>query len=184
VDELIGYHRRACERFSAVVDQVGGRWEVPSPCERWDVTALVEHVIGFHDVLLLRPMGTKPTRPRGDPRARWGVTVPAIFLALQRATDPDPDAPSAPPTINLERLLPGLTTEVLVHTWDVAVALSIQPDLDPEVCELSYESVRRNEERVRASGMFGPTVEVPPGADPAVRLVAALGRDPTWTARA
>jgi hypothetical protein len=38
----------------------------------------LEHVIGFHDVLLLRPLDAKPQRPKGDPVGRWIATVRAL----------------------------------------------------------------------------------------------------------
>ena len=71
-------HCRACAGFGQVVAQVGDRWGRPSPCAEWDARGVLEHVIGFHDVLLLRPLGAKPQRPKDDPVARWQVTEAAI----------------------------------------------------------------------------------------------------------
>ena len=31
-------------------------------------------MFGFHDVLLLRPLGVKPDRARDDPQRRWELT--------------------------------------------------------------------------------------------------------------
>jgi hypothetical protein len=45
---------------------------------------VLEHVIGFHDVLLLRPLGVKPDRPRDDPQRRWELTFDRLCEALQR----------------------------------------------------------------------------------------------------
>ena len=167
-----------------MVNQAGGCWDNPSPCDEWDARGVVEHVIGFHDVLLLRPLGTKPARPRHDPKARWAVTVPAIMATLdqppphQRTTTGDPSPP------DLERLLPMLTLDVLVHSWDLARAVGIDPRLDPELCQIAYQAVRSNEHRLRASGMFGPAVPVADDADPTILLVSFLGRDPAWKSSA
>ena len=38
-----------------VVGQVGERWRRRSLCPVWDARGVLEHVIGFHKVLLLRP---------------------------------------------------------------------------------------------------------------------------------
>jgi len=175
--EIVDRHRHACEGFSVVVQQSDGRWDNASPCNEWDARGVAEHVIGFHDALLLRPLGLKPDRPKGDPGARWAVTVPAIISALERASTEGSDS-----GVDLNRLLPVLTTDVLVHTWDLARAVNADPQLDPEQCEVSFEVVRPNDKRLRASGMFGPAVLVPEDADAATRLVAFLGRDPGWTA--
>ncbi len=161
-----------------MVNQVGDRWDSPSPCPEWDARGVVEHVIGFHDVLLLHPTGTKPVRPRHDPGERWAVTVPAILSAI----DPPDRLPvtdrASPP--DLERLLPMLTLDVLVHSWDLARAVGIEPQLDPDLCLIAYRTARPNDRRLRASGMFGSAVSVAEDADPATLLVAFLGRDPAW----
>ena len=140
---------------------------------------MVEHVIGFHDVLLTRPMGTTPTRPKGEPVARWRLSVPALFSAIDMvSTGHSPvDRNRAP---DLDLLLPALTTDVLVHTWDLARAVAADPQLDPELCVISYQQVRANEEKLRASGMFGPAIPVAGDPDPTTVLVAFLGRDPNW----
>ena len=161
-----------------MVDQAEGGWDNPSPCTEWDARGVVEHVIGFHDVLLLRPMGTKPSRPRRDPKARWAVTVPAILATLDQPLPPRPTTTAAPP--DLERLLPMLTLDVLVHSWDLARAVGVQPQLDPELCRIVYQAVLSNDQRLRTSGMFGPAVAVADDADPTTLLVSFLGRDPAW----
>jgi hypothetical protein len=45
---------------------------------------VLEHVIGFHDVLLLRPLGLKPDRPRDEPCRRWELTVDQLRRAFER----------------------------------------------------------------------------------------------------
>jgi uncharacterized protein (TIGR03086 family) len=174
-------HLRACEGFSAVAAQGADRWARPSPCAEWDARDLVEHVIGFHDVLLLRPLDAKPTRPQGDPAARWAVTVVALEHALQALPDGPvpPEASTSAP--DLHRLLPVLTADVLVHTWDLGRAIGVDPQLDDGLCRRAYEVVAPNEDRLRSSGMFDPPYDVPATADHATKLVAFLGRDPAWT---
>lgn len=180
MDQLIAFHAHACEGFSRVVEQAGGQWHQPSPCTDWDAGAVVEHMIGFHDVLILRPLDAKPARPKEDHAKRWQVTVPAIVSALRDASgDRHVEVPEST-SIDLVRLLPILTTDVLVHTWDLGQAVGVNPDLDLELCRVSYEAVRPNEERLRASGMFATPVPVADDADSATKLIAFLGRDPAW----
>jgi uncharacterized protein (TIGR03086 family) len=129
VSDLIEEHRRACAGFSLVVALVqADQWKRPTPCSEWDARALVEHVIGFHDFLLLRPMGVRANRPRTDEAARWEATRTAIFSALDppgaldQATDLPGGGQSTPRT-----MLGALTTEMLVHTWDLARATEQEP---------------------------------------------------------
>lgn len=178
--QVVERHIQACRGFSDIVARSVGRWERPSPCAEWDARGVVEHVIGFHDVLLLVPLDAKPHRPKGDPAARWAVTATAIGTAVRAVSgDPAPGSGGAP---DLGRLLPVLTADVLVHTWDLARAVGVDPGLDLGLCAISYEVVRPNDEQIRHSGMFGPAVPVPDDADAGTKLVAFLGRDPSWTA--
>ena len=178
MSDVITNHRRACTGFSAIVAQGEGSWRNPSPCAEWDARGVVEHVIGFHDELLLRPTGTEPMRPQDDPIARWAATVPAIHSAMVLASSSDDigDSPIAP-AVNLDQLLPALTAEVLAHTWDLAQAIGVDAYLDTELCEVSYDFMRANEAQVRSSGMFAAAVP-PDKTDAAVQLIAFLGRDP------
>jgi uncharacterized protein (TIGR03086 family) len=172
VRDVVADHRRACAGFGAVVERVpDDRWDAPTPCTEWDARAVVEHVIGFHDVLVLTPLGAKPARPRGDVVARWRVTADALGGALGR-----------PGAIGDERrtLVGVLTTDVLVHTWDLAVATGIDAALDEELCAIGFERADASRERLRASGLFGPPVDVADDASATDKLVALFGRDPTW----
>ena len=83
MSEVVDHHRRACDGFTRAVAAASGRWDAPSPCSDWDARGVLEHVIGFHDVLLLTPLEAKPTRPKEDPIARWSLTVDALFAALE-----------------------------------------------------------------------------------------------------
>jgi uncharacterized protein (TIGR03086 family) len=180
MSDVISNHRRACSGFTLVVAQGEGRWTDPSPCPEWDARGVVEHVIGFHDELLLHPTGIKPMREEDDPIARWEVTIAAIDSAIEVASSKSPEDPPLPPAVDLDQLLPALTAEVLAHSWDLATALGVDPRLEAELCQVAYDFMRRNEEQIRSSGMFGSTVSVPQGADGATQLIAFLGRDPGW----
>jgi uncharacterized protein (TIGR03086 family) len=166
-------HRRACAGFTDVVGAAAGTWEAPSPCAEWNARGVLEHVIGFHDVLVLRPLGAKPTRPKDDPAARWALTVEALFSALGSVEAVTPERVS---------LLEALTTEVLVHTWDIAKAVGFDVTLDEELCARGRIGALVNRDKLEASGIFGPPVSVPEHASAQDRLLGLLGRDPAWVA--
>ena len=69
-DNMAGRHRRVCKTFGDEVRAIGNHWQAPSPCGDWDARGVLEHVIGFHDVLLLRPLGAKPNARR---TIRWAA---------------------------------------------------------------------------------------------------------------
>lgn len=164
-------HRRACDAFTTVLRAVGDRWDAPSPCTEWNALGVLEHVIGFHDRLLLEPLGAKPSRPRDDPVARWEVTVDALFRALAR-----------PDSLDEQRtgLLGVLTTDVLVHTWDIAAATGQVVTLDPELCAIGYERAKENLHKFEMSAMFGSPIDVADDAPIQDKVLAIFGRDPRW----
>lgn len=181
METLAAQHLRACHHFSRAVSRVGTRWSVPSPCPEWDARGVVEHVIGLHDVLLLRPLGAKPSRPRQDVAARWAVTVSALSAALEELDPTRLAALEAAADTTLGRLLPALTTDVLVHTWDLAAAVGAPRDLDAELCTSALARVAAQPDAYVGSGRFGPPVPVAEDAEPFERLVGRLGRDPYWS---
>ncbi len=144
-DELGERHLAVCRRFGEAVRAANGKWDRRSPCDAWDARGVLEHVIGFHDVLLLRPLGLKPERPRDDPQIRWELT----YAALEKAFEPDshlfgrvvdvPQLPGNPATRRDARaLMPNLTRDVLVHTWDLARAVGVDDRLELRWCEDVY----------------------------------------------
>ena len=166
-------HLAVCRRFGEAVGSANGKWNRRSPCDGWDARGVLEHVIGFHDVLLLRPLGLKPNRPQ-NPQVRWELTYDALTEAFESGGVTRLDA---------RKLVPSLTRDVLVHTWDLARAVGADDRLDPGWCELVYAGLPEDPQALSASGMFNAPVAVNSETseiDVQARLLARLGRDPSW----
>jgi uncharacterized protein (TIGR03083 family) len=134
MDDLAERHLAACRRFGEPVAAGEGKWDRPSPCDAWDARGVLEHVIGFHDVLILRPLGLKPGRPRDDPRARWQSTYDSLTAALESGTASQLDA---------YRLMPNLSCDVVVHAWDLARAVGPTIGWIPAGAKCSTSACRR-----------------------------------------
>ena len=108
---------------------------------------MLEHVIGFHDVLLLRPLGLKPDRPRDDPQRRWELTYDQLEKAFERGgacstNRRHSELPGNPATrLDARAMMPNLTRDVLVHTWDLARAVGADDRLDARWCEQFYAAL-------------------------------------------
>jgi uncharacterized protein (TIGR03086 family) len=172
-------HRLACDGFAEQASSVGDRWNNASPCSEWNARDVFEHVIGFHEVLVLRPLGVKVNRPKGDVPGRWDATQAAVFKALEATSNQPVDLPEGS-TLDVSNLLPMLTIDVLVHTWDIAKAIGDQPELDSELCQWALDVSRGHEDALRSSGMYNQAVVVATNSDAPDQLVALLGRDPYW----
>jgi uncharacterized protein (TIGR03086 family) len=167
-NDLGDRHLAVCRRFGDSVRAANGKWDRQSPCEAWDARAVLEHVIGFHDVLLLRPLGLKPDRPRDDPQIRWDLT----YAQLEKAFEPGRG-------IEVPAIMPNITRDVLIHTWDLARAVGADDRLDARWCELFYAALPTDAGALSASGMFDAPVAAP-RADAQSKLLARLGRNPEW----
>jgi len=186
-EDLGERHLAVCRRFGQSVRAANGRWERRSPCDAWDARGVLEHVIGFHDMLLLRPLGLKPDRPRDDPQIRWQLT----YEALEKAFEPGrrlfdrvvdiPELQGNPATrLDARAMMPNLTRDVLVHTWDLARAVGADDRLDPRWCEHFYAALPSDPMALSVSGMFDAPVPASDCTDAQSKLLARLGRNPSW----
>jgi uncharacterized protein (TIGR03086 family) len=181
-------HLRICKTFGNEVSTVGEHWHSQSPCGEWDAREVLEHVIGFHDVLLLRPLGAKPQRPKGDPVGRWSATLEALGSVLSQPglfdgpVDVPPVGNNPPTQIDAARLVPLLSLDVLVHTWDIGRAARHQVILDPEMCRTFLDGLPSDDAALSKTGMYDSPRNAPDGSDAKAKLLARLGRDPDWSA--
>ena len=173
-------HRAAVRGFTRTVEGVPDEaWRRPTPCTEWDAGALVEHVIGFHEFLLLGPLGVRAHRPRVGSRPRWLATDRAVRAVLDDAGALDRTAPYFDGSSRRPRdVLAALANDTLVHTWDLARAVGLPDRLPSGACELAYVDARAVGHA--AAGLFAAAVTVPDGAPTQDRLLGLLGRDPRW----
>jgi uncharacterized protein (TIGR03086 family) len=70
------------------------------------------------------------------------------------------------------------TADVFMHTWDLARATGQDERLDPGKCAQLLEGMLPMDSALRASGHYGPRVDVAEDADVQTRLIAFIGRRP------
>jgi len=70
------------------------------------------------------------------------------------------------------------TTDVLLHTWDLARATGGDERLDPGEVHRLLIGMEPMDEVLRSSGHYGPRTPVPDDADEQTRLLAFIGRRP------
>jgi uncharacterized protein (TIGR03086 family) len=186
-DDIAERHLGVCRTFADEVEIVGEHWHSQSPCREWDARGVLEHVIGFHDVLLLRPLDAKPPRPRDDPVGRWTATLKTLNRLLRRpglfdgVVDIPPVGNNPPSQIDASRLVPLLSLDVLIHTWDLARAAGHEIALDPKLCGVFLRGLPTDETALSKSGMYDGPREVLADSNAQTKLLARLGRDPDWS---
>jgi uncharacterized protein (TIGR03086 family) len=69
-----------------------------------------------------------------------------------------------------------MTTDALVHSWDLARGIGADDTLDPELVELVYERILPVAEHLQETGLFAPPVPVPDDAPLQTKMLALFGR--------
>lgn len=191
VVDVAKLHERAVEEFVARVEAVGDRWSAPTPCPKWDVRALVNHVVAEDlwtptlmaggtldetgdrfdgDVLGQSPVAT--ARAAGDA----AVVATAEALATARTvhlSDGDSTA---------EEYAYQLAADHVIHGWDLAVATGGDADIDPDLVETLAVWFAEREERYRAAGHIGDRPADGDSSGAQDQLLAAFGAAPPGAA--
>jgi uncharacterized protein (TIGR03086 family) len=174
-------HRAVAAAFTARV-RGAADWDAPAPVEGWCARDVVAHLVEWFPAFLSSATGLVLDRgpsPHDDPVAAWHVHVDAVQRLLDgpqsETAFKHPMVGEMPLPIAVDRFY---TTDVFLHTWDLARATGQNERLDPQTCEELLAGMQPIEEVLRTSGQYGPAVPVPDDADVQTRLLGFIGRDP------
>jgi uncharacterized protein (TIGR03086 family) len=184
--DIADLHRRAIESTAKILANVGpGQWTAPTPCDGWDVRALVNHVVSGNlwagELASGKSIQDVGDRLDGDllgadPQRAYDASATAAVAAFAA-----PGALEAPCAVSYGPV-PGAVyaghrfLDVLIHGWDLAVASGQDTTLDPLLVDACHEVVAPQADLLRGSGAFGEQIEPPDAGDAQTRLLAALGR--------
>jgi len=71
-----------------------------------------------------------------------------------------------------------VTSDVVIHTWDLAKGADANDRLDAELVDAVYEFMAPQADMLAGSGVFGTPVEVGADADTQAKLLGLTGRQP------
>lgn len=175
-------HRRIAAAFTArVLGTPPEAWDNPAPPEGWVARDVVRHLVEWFPPFLEQGAGIKlPSGPSPDedPVAAWQVHSDAVQALLD---DPatagkmlsNRHVGDVPLAQAVDRFY---TADVFMHTWDLARATGQDETLDEDKCAELLAGMEPMDEILRASGQYGPRVEVPVDADVQTRMLAFIGR--------
>jgi uncharacterized protein (TIGR03086 family) len=169
-------------------DRVRGTrsWDAPCPVAGWTARDVVRHLVEWLPSFLAGGSSVRlPAVPSvdDDPIGAWQAHVDAVQALLD-------DPATTELTLSnrhigqlpLDRAIDQFyTSDVFMHTWDLARATGQDDRLDPEFCALLLAGMEPLEDVIRSSGQYGPRVPVADDADTQAKLLAFIGRDPQWT---
>jgi uncharacterized protein (TIGR03086 family) len=192
--------------LAEIVDVAGPDLARPTPCTRYTVGELRDHVLGWLQFFAAAFADPAATTVRPDPQA-YRADQPT------RGAGTDPAAPAYRDVVlncatTLDRALAGgvleqrvrmsqswmdapaalgmVLGEYLVHGWDLARAQDLPWRPSDRACAVAREFLEgmvRPEYRGGDGGFFDQEVPVAAGASELDRLIGFAGRDPGWTVR-
>lgn len=183
-EDAASNHATTAEGFSRRVHGADPAvWEDPSPVKEWTARDVVGHLITWLPGFLENGADVHlPDVPSvdEDPVAAWDAHVARVQGLLD---DPATDArvytsPMFGEIPLAQAVEQFYTTDVFMHTWDLARATGQDDTLDEDRCREIYEGMLPMDDLLRDSGQFGPRVEVSDQASYQDKLIAFIGRDP------
>ncbi|SDC79378.1 TIGR03086 family metal-binding protein [Actinokineospora iranica] len=195
MDGILELDRRAVEASTRVVSLVpDDAWDSPTPCSAWVLRELLEHMIaqnrgfaaaaagnGDLDMWRVRPLGD-------DPKAEYAESARLVLDAFAEDGVLAREFPLS--EITTQRTFPAAQAisfhflDYVVHAWDVGVSVGVRMVFDADVLDaaltVAHREVPVGPFREQPDASFAPVIEVAPTAPKLDRILAVLGRSPSW----
>jgi uncharacterized protein (TIGR03086 family) len=178
-------HRQIAGTFTDRVRHVKD-WDAATPVPEWTARSVVRHLVEWLPGFLAAGSDVQPQPGPDvddDPAASWAAHCGWVQALLD-----DPGSAQRMlenrhiGSLPLDRAIDQFyTTDVFMHTWDLARATGQDDRLDADFCAHLVDGMEAYEDVIRSSGQYGPRVATPPGSDAQTRLLGFIGRDPFWT---
>ncbi|BDM70417.1 hypothetical protein HEK616_39040 [Streptomyces nigrescens] len=168
----------------------------PTPCAAWTLADLLAHMTVQHHgfAAAARGDGRDPVnwavRPLGlDPVAAYGAAAELVIAAFAAVDDPDrechlPEFTTAQ-AFPARRAIGFHLIDYVVHSWDVARTLGLGYDPGPELLRAALPIARAvpdDDSRLAPGSAFRPGLPADGTTGELDRILALLGRSPSWHA--
>lgn len=157
------------QRYQAISAE---QWEASSPCEGWNVKAVVDHAVGAQS------MGAGILGVEMAEGAEWPQVHEAMSAALAQegaldGTMQHPEMGEVPKSM----MFGILTSDLLIHTWDVARGIGADETLPAEAVTACYMGLQKfPEEQIRSGDRFAAAVSCADDADEQTKMLSFAGR--------
>lgn len=151
-----------------LVDSISAdQLDLPTPCAKWNVRDLADHLTNSAAQMAVMASGGKPdwsslATHHEDPAPVLRQAGDDIVAAFESGTE----APEG-----------MIASELAVHTWDLATALGRDTsELDPALAEAGYAFMTKSLTDDNRGNAFDPEQTAPDGANAYERIAAFAGR--------
>jgi uncharacterized protein (TIGR03086 family) len=180
----------ASSTFVDVLAQVGdGQLTRPTPCEGWDVAALVAHVTMGNEMTIALIDGCSNEEALAyrdrefggeDPVSSCRSSVSAQMTRMRAVADWDAIVHHPVGDVSMSQLIGFRTGDLTIHAWDLSTAIGADDSLPEDLAVVVYENMKPMESFIGQIGLFGegPSGSVGDDADVQRRLLDLTGRRP------
>ena len=183
MNEIAARHAALADHFGRLADNVVD-WDAPTPVTEWSTRDIVDHLTSWLPGLLERygvpldtvPVGADPARAWREHSANVQRLLDDEELALR-----DVETHQGPQTLG-QVIDSFYSTDVFMHTWDLAVSSGQDADLDPLAVRNLVDGLAPIVDVLAESGQYGTPVVLDETRTALDRMVALIGRDPNWQA--
>lgn len=188
MSDTVTRYRSAADQFGEKIHKVAAdQWGNDTPCEEWDVHALVNHVVA--ETFWVAPLFEGRTIAEvgdrfdgdvlgDDPVAAWDEAIAGALDAISQPGALKRTVHLSFGDVDGQEYMDQMLLDLVVHGWDLAVGIGADATIEPTLAETVLAWFIPNAEAWRKAGALGPAVEVPPDADAATRLIGLSGRRP------
>lgn len=162
------------------------QWELATPCEKWNVTQVLQHAVGDQRGYAMMISGADgPTYDPFAPSGELTESVPDfVDSALQvtmrtwESIAEQTDAPTPLPqgVLPMSVAIGACALDAAVHAWDIAVATGQAARLTTDLAEVLLPVARAIVPPLRDYGVYAAEVESSPADDSIAVLLHFLGR--------
>ncbi|MET8627331.1 TIGR03086 family metal-binding protein [Kitasatospora sp. NPDC004669] len=160
------------------------QWDSPTPCADWSVRDLVNHLTGEQlwvpELLMGATIAEVGSRFDGDvlgpnPVAAWTAAAEAAREAFAVPGAAELTVHLSFADVSGQYYLDQLTTDLVVHTWDLAEGIGTRTRLPAELVDFALGEISGYGD-LSGSGLFDPPLPVTEDASAQARLLALTGR--------
>lgn len=189
---FLPHYRQGQTEFGTRVEAItDDQWDGPTPDTEWSVKDLVDHLVTeqlwIPDLVAGQTIAEIGDRFEGDNLGDDPLTAWRAAAVSARAAWEEPGATERMVDLSFGSVPADeygwqLTTDLAVHSWDLARAIGAPDQLDDDLVGACLTYVRSRIDVFQTTSLFAPSLEVPVGADNQTTLLALLGRDRHWIA--
>jgi uncharacterized protein (TIGR03086 family) len=174
------FHREALDVAQRVVDEIDrSQFELPTPCDEWNVRQVLEHMIGGNRRIAGDPPGAGEDVIGDDLSAAYAASAASAIAMFEAPGGLDRNFTLSWGNVPGQVAVLVRSTDQLAHAWDLAKATGMPTDLSPAMFGAGLELLQyRFALMGRNSATYADERQAPAGASVADRFAAFAGRQP------